>query len=110
MVRFGMFKLGYMEAVAYSIVSMSYIILFWSGHNSNIYMLVGFFVFQFFIIGSIFGNLRTLTMQPLGHLASMRSTLNEFISTARVVPIAHYVSGFVKTSVRPLFIGFLIFV
>ncbi|MFG6685954.1 multidrug effflux MFS transporter [Mariniflexile sp. HNIBRBA6329] len=108
-VRFGMFKLGYMATVAYSIVSILYVVLFWSGNNPNIYILITFFGLQFFAVGFIFGNLRALAMQPLGHIAGVGAALNGFISTVMAVPIANFIGGFVKTSVLPLFIGFSIF-
>lgn len=108
-VRFGMFKLGYLATLLYSAVSILYVMLFWSGNNPSVYILVGFFAVQFFAVGFIFGNLRALAMQPLGHIAGIGSALNGFISTIMAVPIANYIGGFVKTSVLPLFIGFSIF-
>ena len=42
---------------------------------------------QFFAIGLLFGNLRSLAMQPLGHIAGVGSAINGFISTAFAVPI-----------------------
>lgn len=108
-VRFGMFKLGYMATIAYSVVSILYVMLFWSGNNPKIYILISFFALQFFAVGFIFGNLRALAMQPLGHIAGIGSALNGFISTVMAVPIASYIGSFVKTSVLPLFIGFSFF-
>lgn len=108
-VRFGMFKLGYIATIAYSIISILYVVVFWSGNNPNIYILLSFFALQFFAVGFIFGNLRALAMQPLGHIAGIGSALNGFISTVMAVPIASYIGGFVKTSVLPLFIGFSFF-
>lgn len=108
-VRYGMFKLGYMATVAYSIISILYVILFWSGNNPSIYILISFFALQFFAVGFIFGNLRALAMQPLGHIAGIGAALNGFISTVMAVPIANFIGGFVKTSVLPLFVGFSIF-
>ena len=72
-------------------------------------MLVTFFLLQFFAIGFLFGNLRSLAMEPLGHIAGIGAAINGFVSTVMAVPIANYVGSFVKTSVLPLFIGFSIF-
>ncbi|WP_308992520.1 multidrug effflux MFS transporter [Mariniflexile litorale] len=108
-VKFGMFKLGYIATIAYSMVSILYVILFWSGNNPSIYILIGFFALQFFSVGFIFGNIRALAMQPLGHIAGVGAALNGFISTVMAVPIANYIGSFVKTSVLPLFIGFSLF-
>ena len=64
---------------------------------------------QFFAIGFLFGNLRALAMQPLGHIAGIGAAINGFISTVMAVPIANYIGSFVNTSVLPLFIGFSLF-
>jgi DHA1 family bicyclomycin/chloramphenicol resistance-like MFS transporter len=64
---------------------------------------------QFFAVGFLFGNLRSLAMEPLGHIAGIGSALNGFISTVMAVPIANYIGGFVESSVLPLFIGFTFF-
>jgi DHA1 family bicyclomycin/chloramphenicol resistance-like MFS transporter len=70
---------------------------------------VGFFALQFFAVGFLFGNLRALAMQPLGHIAGIGAALNGCISTVMAVPIANYIGSFVKISVLPLFIGFSVF-
>lgn len=108
-VKYGMFRIGFTAAVAYALISLLYVILFWSGKNPSIYVLVGFFALQFFAVGFLFGNLRALAMQPLGHIAGIGAAINGFISTVLAVPIANYIGGFVKTSVLPLFIGFTVF-
>ena len=72
-------------------------------------MLLIFFALQFFAIGFLFGNLRALAMNPLGHIAGIGAAINGFVSTIMAVPIANYIGSFVDDSVLPLFIGFLIF-
>ncbi|WP_372755314.1 multidrug effflux MFS transporter [Mariniflexile sp.] len=108
-VKLGMLRLGFFATIAYSTVSLLYVVMFWSGVNPSIYVLVVFFAIQFFAVGFLFGNLRALAMQPLGHIAGIGAALNGFISTVFAVPIANYIGGFVKTSVLPLFIGFSVF-
>ena len=60
-------------------------------------------------MGLLFGNLRALAMEPLGHIAGIGAAINGFISTVMAVPIANYIGSFVDTSVLPLFIGFSFF-
>jgi DHA1 family bicyclomycin/chloramphenicol resistance-like MFS transporter len=69
-------------------------------------VLVSFFAVQFFCIGFLFGNLRALAMEPMGHIAGIGSALNGFISTVMAVPIADFIGSFVDDSVIPLFVGF----
>ncbi|PWH82689.1 Bcr/CflA family drug resistance efflux transporter [Algibacter marinivivus] len=108
-VKYGMTKIAYSACIAFVIISLLYVILFCNGNNPNIYILLSFFALQFFSVGFLFGNLRALAMQPLGHIAGIGAAINGFISTVMAVPIANYIGSFVNTSVLPLFIGFSVF-
>lgn len=108
-VKFGMWKIAYLATIAYVLISLLYIVLYSNGNNPSIEVLVGFFAIQFFSIGFLFGNLRALAMQPLGHIAGIGAAINGFISTVMAVPIANYIGSFVNNSVLPLFIGFSFF-
>lgn len=108
-VKYGMLRIASVSVIAYTIVSLLYILLFYSGANPHVGVLIAFFAVQFFTIGFIFGNLRSLAMEPLGHIAGIGAAINGFVSTVLAVPIANYIGSFVKTSVLPLFIGFFLF-
>lgn len=107
--KYGMMKIAFYSTVAYAAVSVLYVVLFLSGQNPSIYVLISFLAMQFFAVGFLFGNLRALAMQPVGHIAGVGAAINGFLSTVLAVPIAHFIGGFVKTSVLPLFIGFSVF-
>lgn len=106
--KYGMRKLVDLFSILFTLVSLSYVVLFYGEANPSIYILVGFFTIQFFCIGFLFGNLRSLAMQPLGHIAGIGAAINGFVSTVMAVPIATYIGGFVRTTSLPLFVGFLI--
>lgn len=108
-VKYGMWRIAYFATIAYAIISILYVFLFWSGENPSVSILLSFFALQFFAVGFIFGNLRALAMQPLGHIAGIGAAINGFVSTVMAVPIANYIGSFVSDSVLPLFIGFSIF-
>jgi DHA1 family bicyclomycin/chloramphenicol resistance-like MFS transporter len=108
-IRFGMWRIAYGGTIGFCAISLLYVVLFWSGVNPSIEVLIAFFSLQFFAIGFLFGNLRSLAMQPLGHIAGIGAAINGFVSTVMAVPIANYIGGFVSDSVLPLFIGFSIF-
>jgi len=108
-IRFGSFNIAYYATIAYAVVSILYVILFHNGVNPSVHVLITFFLMQFFAVGFLFGNLRSLAMEPLGHIAGIGAAINGFVSTVMAVPIANYIGSFVKTSVLPLFIGFSIF-
>ena len=94
--------------LGYVLTSILYIVLYANQPNPSVIVLVSFFAVQFFCIGFLFGNLRALAMQPMGHIAGIGSALNGFISTVMAVPIANFIGGFVSDSALPLFIGFSI--
>jgi DHA1 family bicyclomycin/chloramphenicol resistance-like MFS transporter len=107
--KFGMLRIAYLSCIAYTIISLLYVVVYISGENPSIYVLVGFFALQFFSVGFLFGNLRALAMQPLGHIAGIGAAINGFLSTVMAVPIANFIGSFVNTSVLPLFVGFSVF-
>ncbi len=107
--KYGMWRIAYIATIAYSLIPILYMLLFWSGKNPHALLLVSFFSLQFFAAGFLFVNLSALAMEPLGHIAGIGAAINGFISTVMAVPIADYIGRFVVTSVLPLFIGFSIF-
>lgn len=106
--RFGMKRLVHTSLFFFFFIALLYTILFSSGENPPVWVLVAFFCLQFTSIGFLFGNIRALAMEPLGHIAGMAAAITGFISTMMAVPISIYIGSFVKTSSLPIFIGFSI--
>ncbi len=106
--RFGMHKLVSFFLIMFSIVPIIYITLFYQKENPSIVILLIFFALQFFSIGFLFGNLRALAMQPVGHIAGIGAAINGFVSTIMAVPIATFIGKYVETTTLPLFMGFFI--
>eukprot|EP01090_Pellita_catalonica_P006866 TRINITY_DN1723_c0_g1_i4.p1 TRINITY_DN1723_c0_g1~~TRINITY_DN1723_c0_g1_i4.p1 ORF type:complete len:393 (-),score=41.60 TRINITY_DN1723_c0_g1_i4:49-1227(-) len=106
--KFGMHKLVSFFLIIFSIVPIIYIILFYQKENPSIVVLLIFFALQFFSIGFLFGNLRALAMQPVGHIAGIGAAINGFVSTIMAVPIATFIGKYVETTTLPLFMGFFI--
>lgn len=107
-VRFGMRKLVNIFTVLFTLISLLYVVLFYGKMNPGVVVLVSFFAIQFFAVGFLFGNVRSLAMQPLGHIAGIGAAINGFTSTIMAVPIATFIGSFVDTTALPLFIGFTI--
>ncbi|WP_435262525.1 multidrug effflux MFS transporter [Tenacibaculum sp. nBUS_03] len=105
--RFGMFKLVYFFTYIFILIPVIYIVLFFGSNNPSIEIILVFFALQFFSIGFLFGNLRSLAMQPIGHIAGIGAAFNGFISTIMAVPIAMFIGSFITTTSLPLFVGFL---
>ncbi|MBT8323997.1 MAG: multidrug effflux MFS transporter [Winogradskyella sp.] len=107
-VKYGMHRIVNWSLLAFVVTSLLFIILFNNNQNPSIFVLIGFFAVQFFTIGFLFGNLRALAMEPLGHIAGIGAAINGFVSTVMAVPIANFIGSYVQDSVQPLFIGFLV--
>ncbi|MFK7813894.1 MAG: multidrug effflux MFS transporter [Maribacter sp.] len=106
--KFGMKKLITTFLISFFLISLSYVVLFFEKENPSIEVLIIFLGAQFFSISFLFGNLRSATMQPIGHIAGIGAAITGFISTLMSVPISTYIGSFVDDSVYPLFLGFLV--
>jgi len=107
-VRFGMRRLVNIFTILFTLISLLYVLFFFGKVNPSMYVLILFFSVQFFAIGFLFGNVRSIAMQPLGHIAGIGAAINGFVSTVMAVPIATYIGGFVDTTALPLFVGFTV--
>lgn len=106
--KYGMYRMVRTFMIVFTVVPVIYLLFFGASTNPNVLILVMFFAIQFFAIGFLFGNLRSLAMQPVGHIAGVGAAINGFVSTVMAVPIATYISNFVKDTASPLFVGFFI--
>ena len=104
--KFGMRNLAFYSLIAYTTNALIYVILFWSQPNPSIEILLIFLGLQFFALGFLFGNLRSIAMEPIGHIAGIGAAITGFIATLLSVPIGTYIGKFVTTTVHPVFFGF----
>jgi len=107
-VKYGMEKIINTSIFSFFGISLLYLIFFYNTENPNIVILLAFFAMQFFSIGFLFGNLRAMAMQPIGHIAGIGAAITGFLSTMMAVPISIYIGKFVDQRALPLFIGFLV--
>ncbi|AUC81710.1 multidrug effflux MFS transporter [Lacinutrix sp. Bg11-31] len=107
--RLGMWKLSFLAIILFSFNALVYVLLFWNAPNPELNILLVFMAIQFFSIGFIFGNIRAIAMEPIGHIAGIGAAITGFVSTIMAVPIANYIGSFVTTTALPLFIGFTVF-
>ncbi len=104
--RFGMKKMVTRSLYGFLGIASLYIILYANRNNPDIWTLMVFLSLQFFAIGFLFGNLRALAMQPMGHIAGMAAAITGFISTIMAISISTYIGQFISTEVWPIFMGF----
>jgi DHA1 family bicyclomycin/chloramphenicol resistance-like MFS transporter len=107
-VRIGMKRIALVSLAAYCLSALLYVVLFFNASNPPLWVLLTFFVIQFIAVGFLFGNLRALAMQPIGHIAGVGAAINGFISTVMGVLIASGIGAYVTTTAWPLFLGFTV--
>ena len=103
--KFGMRKLSLIALILFIGIALSYVFLFWNSTNPDIMVLVGFLSLQFFCLGFMWGNFRSIAMEPIGHIAGIGAAITGFVSTLLSIPIAAYVGSFVEDSVLPMFMS-----
>ena len=107
--RFGMRKLSLAATMAFGAIALIYNIIFWGQTaNPSVFVLVGFLFAQFFCLGFMWGNFRSIAMEPIGHIAGIGAAINGFFSTVVSVPIAIFIGAFIDDTVLPLFSGLAI--
>lgn len=106
-VRYGMEKLVTYSLFLFFGASFLYVVLFYGAPNPSIEVLLIFFALQFFAISFLFGNLRALSMEPVGHIAGIAAAITGFISTMMAVPISTFIGRYISDTALPLFLGFL---
>jgi DHA1 family bicyclomycin/chloramphenicol resistance-like MFS transporter len=106
--RYGMKKLLFYALIAYALVSLTYVLLYYNSNNPPVAVMLSFFAIQFFCLGFIFGNLRALMMQPIGHIAGIGAAVTGFVATLCAVPLAAFIGSFIATTALPMFIGFAV--
>ncbi|WP_339709726.1 multidrug effflux MFS transporter [uncultured Kriegella sp.] len=107
--KFGMRRLAFMALGGFFSIAAIYVLMFWNTPgNPDLWVLIIFLSTQFFSLGFIWGNLRSIAMEPIGHIAGIGAAITGFISTLLSIPIATYIGSFVDTTVLPLFLGLAI--
>lgn len=106
--RFGMEKLVTVALSGFFVVSLAYVLVFMGSPNPHIWVLLTFMALQFLCIGFLFGNLRALAMEPVGHIAGIAAAITGFISTIMAVPISTFIGRYLDDTALPVFIGFSI--
>lgn len=105
-VKVGMKRIALVSLIGYTLSSLVYVLVFFNQVNPKLWVLLAFFAFQFTAVGFLFGNLRALAMQPIGHIAGVGAAINGFISTLMGVLIAVLIGTYINTTTWPLFLGF----
>lgn len=103
--RFGMRNLSFLALVAFTAIALVYSLLFLNSGNPSLAVLLIFLSLLFLCLGFIWGNMRSIAMEPIGHIAGIGAAITGFISTILSIPISIFVGSYIKDSVWALFAG-----
>lgn len=107
-IRFGMLKLVSAFTLALTLISLSYVCLYYGEPNPSLPILLIFFVMMIFCVGFMFGNINALAMQPIGHIAGIGAAIFGFVATIIAVPLATFIGRYIEITAIALFVGFAI--
>jgi len=107
-IRFGMLKLVSAFTLALTLISLSYVFLYYGEPNPSLPILLIFFVMMIFCVGFMFGNINALAMQPIGHIAGIGAAIFGFVATIIAVPLATFIGRYIELTAIALFIGFAV--
>ena len=74
-----------------------------------LWLFVSVMFMGFFFIGVLFGNLNSLAMVPVGHIAGVGAAFIGSFTSLLAVPIAVFINNYLTTDIYPIAYGFLIF-
>ncbi len=106
---YGMRELSIFSLIALCILSSVFLIyLFLSGGSTGLLQTMIYLGTSFLFIGILFGNLNTLAIEPLGHIAGMANSVISAVQTIISVGIGGYIGRLYNGTLYPLAGGFLI--
>ena len=109
-VKHGMKKMVKWASIGVCLFSVVFLgIIFGFIPSPSLVLFMSYLCATVFCTGILFGNLNSLAMEPLGHIAGMGSAIVGSISTFISVPFGAYIGLSYNGTVVPLVIGFAIF-
>ncbi|WP_281558737.1 multidrug effflux MFS transporter [Thalassomonas sp. RHCl1] len=105
--RFNMAKLCHGALIVLTISALGfYFYIEYLGEQPTLAALMVYLAVTFFSIGILFGNLNTLALQPLGHIAGIATSVISSVQTFISVLIGGIIGQLYGASVVPLVLGF----
>ena len=104
--RFSMEKLCTMSLLLLSILSILFV-WYMQTHQISLGLFLGYMSVTFFCFGILFGNLSTLALSPLGHIAGVATSVIASIQTLISVGVGGAIGAAYDNTIAPLTYGFL---
>ncbi|MGB1310824.1 MAG: multidrug effflux MFS transporter [Leucothrix sp.] len=105
--KWGMRLLSFWSLVSIIVISSVFALAIWLvGSQPPLWLFMGYMVVILFFNGVLFGNITSMAMEPLGHVAGVGAAVVGSLSTFISVPFGILVGQSYTGSVMPLVIGF----
>lgn len=105
--RLGMHKMVMRGAILLFIVSCFYMVFIWfSDASVPLWSFLIYASISYFCLGILFGNMHSLAMEEVGHVAGAAASVIGSFSTLMSVSIAAFIGSFYNDSVTPIVLGF----
>ena len=109
-IRFGMKKMVTTAVLAIVFISLIFNVLMNTIiPNPSLIVFMVYLCSTVFFVGILFGNLNSMAMEPLGHIAGLGAAIVGSVSTFISVPFGTLIGMYYNGTVEPLVIGFLVF-
>jgi len=109
-IRLGMQKMVKIAVLSIVVISVSFFTLINTLiPTPSLLVFMLYLLLTVFFVGILFGNLNSMAMEPLGHIAGLGAAIVGSISTFISVPFGTYIGMQYDETVQPLVLGFLIF-
>jgi DHA1 family bicyclomycin/chloramphenicol resistance-like MFS transporter len=105
-VRIGMYRLAILSVISLFLISIMYLVFYGGESNPSVIVFIVFIGLILFTTGFIIGNINSLAMQPIGHIAGIGAALIGFASTIITILLATIIGRYISLSILPIFIGF----
>lgn len=107
-IRYGMRYLSLSAMQVITSVSLLFVIIsYLYGGVPPLWLFMIYCIVNFFCIGVLFGNLNSMAMEPLGHIAGTGAAVVGSLSTFISVPIGIFIGASYDGTVIPLISGFM---
>ena len=107
--RFGMrFLVSWSLFIIFGLAIVALGIAMLSSGQPSLWLLIAYLMLTFFCIGILFGNLNSLAMEPLGHLAGTGAAVVGSLSTLISMPLGTMIGRSYNGTILPLIAGIAI--
>jgi len=106
--RFGMHMLSNLALITLIALSCVYVVVTLAADGNPVFWsFMAFMLMAFFCLGALFGNLTSIAMEPMGHVAGIASAFVNCGATIVSVPFGVVVGQLYEGSITPLIVSFV---